>query len=333
MAPFATNAVACPCLTMTDDPLRDAIFLIERGDAEQGVQQLREIASHGDPEALFILADLTWSGHLVPQEPQRGRLLFEYAAALGHPRANLLATNLIANGVAGSRDWPKALARLEAEARAIPERADAWSLLGEMDLDANGDPRTIAKPEKLSDQPHAVLFKALLGRAECDYLINVTKERFEPSMVYNEQRQLVRDTIRTSDGAAFHWLLEDPAVHAINRRIAFASGTPYEQGEPLQVLRYSPGQEYRPHFDFVDRAPVQRLWTALIYLNDDYDGGETAFVRTSLKVKGGIGDVLLFDNALRNGDGDPLAEHAGMPVSRGTKYLATRWIREQRWIP
>lgn len=333
MVPFASAVAACHELAMSEDPLREAILLIERGATDEGLQRLREIASTSHPEALFILAGLTWSGDMVPQDPHRGRLLFEYAAGLGHQEANLLATNLMASGVAGSRDWPRAVSRLQAEARSIAERALAADLLGAMDLDANGDPKAIAAPRKLSDRPHAVLFEALLATAECDYLVNTARERFEPSMVFDEKRQLVRDTIRTSDGAAFHWLIEDPVVHAINRRIAAASKTPYEQGEPLQVLRYSPGQEYRPHFDFVDSAPNQRLWTALLYLNEDYEGGETAFVRTDLEVKGRKGDVLLFDNALSSGDGDPLAEHAGMPVSKGVKYLATRWIRERRWIP
>jgi prolyl 4-hydroxylase len=152
-------------------------------------------------------------------------------------------------------------------------------------------------------------------------------------MVFNRERQLVRDTIRTSDGAAFHWLIEDPVVHAINRRVAAASGTTYEQGEPLQVLRYEPGQEYRPHFDYVKGAENRRLWTALIYLNEDYEGGSTAFVRTGIEVRGRTGDVLLFRNALPDDSQDLLAEHAGMPVTAGKKYLATRWIRERRWIP
>jgi prolyl 4-hydroxylase len=43
--------------------------------------------------------------------------------------------------------------------------------------------------------------------------------------------------------------------------------------------------------------------------------------------------MLLFSNAQEDGHGDPLAEHAGRPVTSGTKYLATRWIREARWIP
>jgi prolyl 4-hydroxylase len=185
----------------------------------------------------------------------------------------------------------------------------------------------------VAEEPYARLFEQVLSTAECSYLIETTESRFEPSMVYNKARELVRDTIRTSDGAAIHWLIEDPAIHALNRRIASMTGTRFESGEALQVLRYSPGQEYRPHFDFVEGAQNQRLWTALIYLNNDYEGGETAFVRTGAEVRGKAGDVLVFRNARADGSPDPLAEHAGMPVTSGTKYLATRWIRESRWIP
>jgi prolyl 4-hydroxylase len=73
--------------------------------------------------------------------------------------------------------------------------------------------------------------------------------------------------------------------------------------------------------------------TALIYLNDDYEGGETAFVRTGLKVRGKAGDVILFHNQGTDGGPNPMSEHAGLPVTNGAKYLATRWIREARWIP
>jgi prolyl 4-hydroxylase len=152
-------------------------------------------------------------------------------------------------------------------------------------------------------------------------------------MVYDSSRRLVRDQIRTSDGATIHWLIEDPAIVALNRRIAAVSGCPYENGEALALLRYSPGQEYRPHFDFVKGAANRRLQTALIYLNADYEGGETRFVRTGLVVKGDVGDAVLFRNEGADGSPNPLSEHAGMPVTQGMKYLATRWIRESRWIP
>lgn len=313
--------------------LNEAIGLIESGRIEAGVQLLRQIASGGDARALYVLAQLTWTGTHVAQDPSRGRLLFEHAAALGDGQANLLITNLLANGIAGKRDWGLALERLGAEARQLTERRAAAEIIGRMDLDGNGDPRAIPSPKVLADQPYVRLFENLLTADECTYIVNAGEGRFEPSMVFNRARELVRDTIRTSDGAAFHWLIEDPAIHAINRRIGAAACTSFDQGEPLQVLRYSPGQQYRPHFDYADEAGNRRLWTALVYLNEDYEGGATAFVRTGLEVRGRTGSVLLFRNTNDRDERDLLAEHAGMPVTSGTKYLATRWIRERRWIP
>jgi prolyl 4-hydroxylase len=124
-------------------------------------------------------------------------------------------------------------------------------------------------------------------------------------------------------------MAESPAVHALNRRLAAASDTRVEQGEPLQVLRYSPGQEYRPHLDAIADVDNQRILTFLVYLNDDYVGGETEFLATGLKVKGAKGDGLLFRNADTAARPDPRAKHAGLPVDSGEKYLASRWIRER----
>lgn len=317
--------------SMADQRLERALDLIHAND-EAGVHQVRELAATGEPQALFVLGHLHWSGMLTSQDPTRGRALFEAAASRGHVEANIIMTNLLGSGVAGPRHWAAALERLEVEAARIPARKAALDILRTMDLDATGDPAQPVEGTRISDRPDARLFRRLLSAGECAYLIAAAGQ-FEPSMVYDLEGQLVRDTIRTSDGATFHWNIEDPAIHAINRRIAAASGTRYDEGEALQILRYTPGQEYRPHFDWVDNAPNQRIWTALIYLNDDYEGGATAFVRTGAEVRGQTGDVLLFSNARPDGHGDDLAEHAGMPVTSGTKYLATRWIRERRWIP
>jgi prolyl 4-hydroxylase len=115
--------------------------------------------------------------------------------------------------------------------------------------------------------------------------------------------------------------------------LAAASGTAYEQGEALQILRYRPGQQYRAHVDAVPSTENQRATTALVYLNDDFQGGETYFVKVGLKVKGEKGDAIVFRNATADGAADYDAEHAGLPVTSGTKHLASRWIRERRWIP
>jgi prolyl 4-hydroxylase len=111
------------------------------------------------------------------------------------------------------------------------------------------------------------------------------------------------------------------------------SGTAPEWGEPLQVLRYRPGQEFKPHRDCTDDVANQRVWTMLVYLNDGYAGGETEFLETGLKVRGGTGDGLLFRNADEAGRPDMRTLHAGLPVTSGEKLLASRWIRQKRFGP
>ena len=319
---------------MSPNPMiAQAIALSNAGRNTEAVALLRQVASTGDPEGLRALAELTWRGGLVQQDPISARKLYEQAAARGHPKASQIVTNLLASGVAGKRDWEEAMKRLRVEARSDSARQRALNLIGRMALDPHGDPLSVPAGRQLSADPEVRQVPGLFTIAECGYLMQATGSRFEPSMVYDSTRRLVRDQIRTSDGATIHWLIEDPAIVALNRRIAAVSACPYENGEALALLRYSPGQEYRPHFDFVKGAANRRLQTALVYLNADYEGGETRFVRTGLTVKGEAGDVILFRNEGAGGGPNPLSEHAGMPVTKGVKYLATRWLRESRWIP
>jgi prolyl 4-hydroxylase len=123
--------------------------------------------------------------------------------------------------------------------------------------------------------------------------------------------------------------LENPAVHALNRRIAAASRTAPEQGEALQVLRYGIGGEYKPHFDSIPGFANQRAFTMLVWLNEDYEGGETWFSAPELALKGVTGDGVLFRNLGADGRRDPLSAHAGLPVTSGEKLIASKWIRQR----
>jgi prolyl 4-hydroxylase len=153
-----------------------------------------------------------------------------------------------------------------------------------------------------------------------------------PSVVVDPHSgQLVQNPVRTSDAMAFPWIAESPAVHALNRRIAAATGTTTAQGEPLQVLRYRPGGEYKPHFDAIDGLANQRILTMIVWLNEGEEGGATMFLENGLRLKGGTGDALLFRNARADGSRDPEARHAGLPVTRGEKLIASRWIRARTY--
>jgi prolyl 4-hydroxylase len=312
--------------------LQQAVQLSVAGRNAEAVLIVTQLASQNQPQALAMLAEMKWRGGMVPQDPAAARELWRRAGDLGHAQAARITTNLLANGVAGPRDWPTALAHLQAEARKDQERKHTLALLHKMALDATGDPARIFGSEVLSERPDIRRVERLFTAAECDYLRKLAEPDYEPSFVNNATGQPVRDPIRTSDGATIHWMIEDPAVHALNRRLAAVSGTAYEQGEATLILRYKGAQEYKPHFDFVRSETNQRFKTVLVYLNHDYKGGETFFPEIDLKVKGRKGDALIFTSALPNRSVDPLSKHAGLPVTQGTKYLCTKWVREKRWI-
>ena len=110
--------------------------------------------------------------------------------------------------------------------------------------------------------------------------------------------------------------------------IAAATGTEKAWGEPLNILRYAPGQQYKPHHDGTgsDNVSVRNL-TALIWLNDEFEGGETDFPKIDVRVRGEVGDMLVFRNVRDDGSFDERMIHAGLPVTSGVKWMASRWIR------
>ena len=313
--------------------LQQAVQLSGGGRNAEAVLIVTQLAGQNQPQALAMLAEMKWRGGIVPQDPHAARQLWARAADLGHHQSAEITTNLLANGVAGVRDWRAALDRLRAEARRSEARKRALSLIEKMALNDEGEPLRPMAVERLAERPNVRRVERLLTAAECDYLRQIAEPDYEPSVVNDAQGRPMRDPIRTSDGATIHWMIEDPAVHALNRRLAAASGTAFDQGEATLILRYKGAQEYKPHFDFVRSEVNQRFATVLVYLNHDYKGGETFFPEIDLKVAGRKGDALIFVSALPDRSVDPLSKHAGMAVTQGVKYLCTKWIREKKWVP
>lgn len=313
--------------------LARAFALSEQGRNDEAVAIIRDLAGRGDAEAMFVLADMHWRDEGDAGNLALGREWFRRASEAGHPIARRAYTNLLANGVAGPRDWSQAMARLREEARGDARRGDMLALIEAMDLTPTGFVGRPPQGERLHDRPEITIFRNLFTPAECDFLMTVAEPGFVGSTVVLSSGETAPDPIRTSEDSTMHWLIEDPAIHALNRRLAAASGTLYEQGEPLLILRYRPGQQYRKHCDAIPGETNQRFKTALVYLNEDYEGGETEFSRIGVKVRGQRGDGVVFANTLDGHRVDPLSEHAGLPVISGTKYLASRWIRGARHLP
>jgi len=312
------------------DALTQAQTFLGRGDTASAVAVLQQAEQAGDPLAARELAIWFLTGQLIRRDLAASRRLFERAAKLGDGPSATVARAFIAGGVGGPADWPLAMQLLEAAVTRDPQAAKQLEIIEAMDLLSDGSPATDNASELLSEAPEVRRFPSLFTPAECAYLVQTAAPMLQPSLVVDPHTgQQTPNPVRTSSAAGFPFTEENPAIHALNRRLAAASGTDVRSGEPLQVLHYAPGERYHEHSDALPGvAPEQqRVLTFLVYLNDDYAGGETAFPALGLKVRGRTGDGLLFRNASPDGQPDPRALHAGLPVTKGVKHLASRWIR------
>ncbi|RZM05843.1 MAG: 2OG-Fe(II) oxygenase, partial [Sphingomonas sp.] len=223
--------------------------------------------------------------------------------------------------------------RLDAGA-AHPALREQRTLLAAMTLGRCGAPATTPSSRPLVDDGSIRLFPDFATQAECAHLATGLRDLLAPAVVVDSTTgATIRHPVRNADEAAFGPTREDLAVRAINLRLAAASGTEVAQGEALTVLRYAPGQQFKLHSDVIGRTRNERVATMLVYLNDAFEGGETTFPDHGLTVTPRAGDALLFRNILSDGRPDPRKRHAGRPVTRGVKWLATRWIRARAFDP
>jgi len=188
--------------------------------------------------------------------------------------------------------------------------------------------------------PRVIVFGSLLSDDECDELIALAKPKLVRSeTVITSTGGSEVNAARTSEGMFFE-RGESPLVRRIEERIANLVNWPLENGEGLQILHYQPGAEYKPHHDYFDpvhsgtptilKRGGQRVGTLVMYLNTPAKGGGTTFPDVHLEVGPikGNGVFFSYDRA------HPVTRtlHGGAPVVAGEKWVATKWLREGRFV-
>ena len=115
----------------------------------------------------------------------------------------------------------------------------------------------------------------------------------------------------------------------INSKIFNFFSTSKEYLENLQIQKYECDGEYKEHFDARSNLlkKNQRKYSLIIYLNKDYEGGETYFTRINISIKPEIGRLLVFQNCLNHTNyAHPNSLHKGNRVIKGTKYILNSWL-------
>jgi prolyl 4-hydroxylase len=184
--------------------------------------------------------------------------------------------------------------------------------------------------------PRVIVFGGLLSDAECDGLMALASPRLLRSeTVDNATGGSEVNASRTSDGMFFE-RGETDLITRIEARIGALLRWPVNHGEGLQILRYRPGAEYRPHHDYFDPAHAgtvkilerggQRVATLVMYLNTPDGGGATTFPDVGLEVAPVRGNAVFFSYDRAHPSTRTL--HGGAPVTAGEKWVATKWLRQ-----
>lgn len=187
--------------------------------------------------------------------------------------------------------------------------------------------------------PRIVVLGDLLSLQECQDLMDQARPRLTRSeTVVTETGGSEVNEARTSQGMFFE-RGESALCARIEQRIAALFQWPLENGEGIQVLRYGPGAQYKPHYDYFDPAQSgtpsillrggQRVATLVMYLNTPESGGATIFPDLGLEVKAMAGHAVFFAYGLPHPSTKTL--HGGMAVESGEKWVATKWMREGRF--
>ena len=230
-------------------------------------------------------------------------------------------------------------------AQAIPAEAGTAPTLSQQLVQM---PNTIATVDRevhmlfALTAPRIVLFGDLLSTDECEQMIEMSRGKLgRSSVVNNETGAYDIHPHRTSYGTYFD-RGENELIRRIEQRIADLVQYPLENGEPIQILHYEPGGEYKPHYDYFDpKQPGndqvltqggQRIATLVMYLNDVEAGGSTVFPEVGIDVLPRRGNAVYFAYCSETGALDARSLHGGSPVGAGEKWIATKWFRERHYV-
>jgi hypothetical protein len=177
-------------------------------------------------------------------------------------------------------------------------------------------------PETLRFPGYIQILKNVLSPDECQELINATEAHgFKRASLYTDifGKEYFSDTRKSE-----RCIVDSPQfVAALESRLRpylpteFRSGKLKGINERLRFLKYTAGDEFKPHKDgkTIDTDGSASKLSLLIYLNDNYAGGQTEFMNNDLEwapIVPETGMVVLYDQTLT---------HRVPPLTGGCKYV------------
>lgn len=90
--------------------------------------------------------------------------------------------------------------------------------------------------------------------------------------------------------------------------------------EPFNLIKYEKGDHYPNHYD--GNTSLGRHLSAILYINDNFKGGELYFKNFDVTIKPKAGMLLLFPS-------NYAYQHEALPIIEGTKYAIVTWLHDR----
>lgn len=203
---------------------------------------------------------------------------------------------------------------------------------------------TFEDSPKVCNDTFVMELPSLLTPEQCDALRSASLKKGMNDSTVGEINSELDKNSRSSTQAWFNQeenevtkLIESKALELVGRMPdCFGKVSVADNFEEIQVVRYTKDGKYDPHYDGTEcgesiEAPClknQRMATLLIYLNDDFEGGQTRFPNLNRSIKPKKGSAVFFwVSDPKTGLLFKETLHGGDPVMEGEKWIATQWIR------
>lgn len=171
-----------------------------------------------------------------------------------------------------------------------------------------------------------------LNTKECQEIISKCSPYLEPlQIMYKDGVQSYHNS-RIAEGVLIYE--NPPVIQKVKNIVSQITGLPIKNQENPQVVKYNVGGKYEYHNDYIESGDGNdRKYSCMFYLNEEgLVGGATHFPEYKLKIYPTLGALVKWDNLLPNGIPDRTSLHAGLPVTKGEKWILIIWVRENYFI-
>ena len=181
------------------------------------------------------------------------------------------------------------------------------------------------------------IYKNVFSDEFCNKAINVYKEAEKTGMLLNRQ---VHDGVPKTDKEdnsvysshfpmyhttddimlEFNKVFWSDCYKSYSNKFDIINTLNHHNSYGMKIQKTKPGQGYHVwHCEATGRETSNRLLAWTVYLNDEFEAGETEFLYQHYRYKPSKGDVIIFPTAFTHA-------HRGNPPIGGDKYIITGWV-------